>query len=104
VHIEGILLQNTIAPQLLGWIIDHLKELTAPPYHLASARVVLSQREDRQGHHDEVCIEAIVADKTFQVRRTGKTLSKAINAALKSIRHELQTTTALQCVGTGHGE
>lgn len=102
--IESILLQNTITPQRLGWTIDHLKELTALPYHLASARVVLGQQEDRQSHHDEICIETIIPDKIFQVRRTAKTLSKAINAALKSIRHELQTTMALQCVSNGHGE
>jgi ribosome-associated translation inhibitor RaiA len=75
----------TLAPHLMGWIADRLKDLNTPYNDICEVHVTLVQ----QGQREAVCIEILLIGKSLHVTQRGATPDAAVDAAFRVVQREL---------------
>jgi ribosome-associated translation inhibitor RaiA len=82
----------TLAPYLMGWIAERLDDLNTSYDDICEARVTFVQQERR----DAVCIELLLAGKSFHVTQRGATPEAAVEAAFRVVQRQLWDVRAAQ--------
>lgn len=75
----------TLAPHLMGWIAERLKDLNTPYDDICEVRVTFVQ----QGRREAVCIELLLVGKSLHVTQRGATPDAAVDAAFRVVQREL---------------
>ena len=83
---------TALAPHLMGWIAERLKDLNTSYDDIREARVTFVQR----GQRDAVCIELLLAGKSLHVTQRGATPDAAVHAAFQMVQRELHAVRAMR--------
>jgi ribosome-associated translation inhibitor RaiA len=75
----------SLAPHLMGWIAERLKDLNTPYDDIYEVRVTFVQ----QGRREAVCIDLLLVSKSLHVTQRGATPDAAVDAAFRVIQREL---------------
>ena len=75
----------TLAPHLMGWIAERLKDLNTSYDDICEVRVTIVQ----QGRREAVCIELLLVGKSLYVTQRGATPDAAVDAAFRVVQREL---------------
>jgi ribosome-associated translation inhibitor RaiA len=75
----------TLAPPLMGWIAERLKDLNTPYDDICEVRVTFVQ----QGRREAVCIDLLLVGKSLHVTQRGATPDAAVDAAFRIVQREL---------------
>ena len=75
----------TLAPHLMGWIAERLKDLNTPYDDICEVRVTFVQ----QGRREAVCIDLLLVGKSLHVTQRGVTPDAAVDAAFRVVQGEL---------------
>jgi ribosome-associated translation inhibitor RaiA len=89
----------TLAPHLMGWIAERLKDLNTPYDDICEVRVTFVQ----QGRREAVCIELLLVGKSLHVTQRGATPDAAVDAAFRVIQRELHDVRTARRVRTSIG-
>jgi ribosome-associated translation inhibitor RaiA len=76
----------TLAPHLMGWIAERLKDLNTSYDDICEVRVTFVQ----QGRREAVCIDLLLVGKSLHVTQRGATPDAAVDAAFRVIQRELR--------------
>jgi ribosome-associated translation inhibitor RaiA len=74
-----------LAPHLMGWIAERLKDLNTPYDDICEVRVTFVQ----QGRREAVCIDLLLVGKSLHVTQRGVTPDAAVDAAFRVVQREL---------------
>jgi ribosome-associated translation inhibitor RaiA len=75
----------TLAPHLMGWIAERLKDLNTPYDDICEVHVTFVQ----QGRREAVCIELLLVGQSLHVTQRGATPDAAVVAAFRVVQREL---------------
>jgi ribosome-associated translation inhibitor RaiA len=89
----------TLAPHLMGWIAERLKDLNTPYDDICEVRVTFVQ----QGRREAVCIEILLVGKSLYVTQRGATPDAAVDAAFRVVQRELHDVRTARRVRTSIG-
>ena len=89
----------TLAPHLMGWIVERLEDLNTPYDDICEARVTFVQ----QGRRDAVCLELLLAGKSLHLTQRGATPDAAVDAAFRVVQRELHDVRAARQARTSIG-
>ena len=89
----------TLAPHLMGWIAERLKDLNTSYDDICEVRVTFVQ----QGRREAVCIELLLVGKSLHVTQRGATPDAAVDAAFRVIQRELRDVRTARWARTSIG-
>jgi ribosome-associated translation inhibitor RaiA len=89
----------TLAPHLMGWIAERLKDLNTPYDDICEVRITFVQ----QGRREAVCIELLLVGKSLHVTQRGATPDAAVDAAFRVVQRELHDVRTARRVRTSIG-
>jgi ribosome-associated translation inhibitor RaiA len=75
----------TLAPHLMGWIAERLKDLNTPYDDICEVRITFVQ----QGRREAVCFDLLLVGKSLHVTQRGATPDAAVDAAFRVVQQEL---------------
>jgi ribosome-associated translation inhibitor RaiA len=75
----------TLAPHLMGWIAERLKDLNTPYDDICEVRITFVQ----QGRREAVCFDLLLVGKSLHVTQRGATPDAAVDAAFRVVQREL---------------
>jgi ribosome-associated translation inhibitor RaiA len=78
----------TLAPHLMGWIAERLKDLNTPYDDICEVRVTFVQ----QGRREAVCIDLLLVGKSLHVTQRGVTPDAAVDAAFRVVQGNCMTS------------
>jgi len=89
----------TLAPHLMGWIAERLKDLNTPYDDICEVRVTFVQ----QGQREAVCIDLLLVGKSLHVTQRGTTPNAAVDAAFRVVQRELHNARTARRARTSTG-
>ena len=89
----------TLAPHLMGWIAERLKDLNTPYDDICEVRVTFVQ----QGRREAVCIDLVLVGKSLHVTQRGATPDAAVDAAFRLVQRELHNVRTARRARTSIG-
>ena len=89
----------TLAPHLMGWIAERLKDRNTPYDDICEVHVTFVQ----QGWREAVCIDLLLVGKSLHVTQRGVTPDAAVDAAFRVVQQELQNVRTARRARTSIG-